>query len=107
MKANKLRHRLQIEKHTTVKSPTGAIKKEWAKLYEVYCSFEPLSVKDVLTANASNSKVTARATIRFREGIDSSMRVLYKNKYYEIEGTPLEDKDSGKDYITLMLSLIE
>lgn len=107
MKASKLRQRITLQKHTTTKSPTGAIKKEWVNLATIYCSFEPLSVKDILTAQASNSKITARCIIRKREGIDTSMRVLYKSKEYEIEGNPLEDAVSGNEYMTLTLSRIE
>lgn len=107
MKASKLRQRLVIQNFTTTRSPTGAIKKEWVNLYSVYCSFEPLSVKDVIAANTTNSKVTARAIIRYREGITSAMQVIYKGKTYLIEGNPLEDKDSGIEYLTLMLSITE
>ena len=107
MKASKLRQRATIQSYTTTRSSTGAIKQDWSNLYSVYCSFEPLSVKDILTAQSSSSKITARLTMRYREGIDTSMRVLYKNKVYQIEGNPLEDKNSGKEYMTLMLSIIE
>ena len=107
MKASKLRQRATLQAYTSTKSPTGAIKKEWANLYSVYCSFEPLSVKDVIVAQSNSSKITARLTMRYREGITSGMRILYKNKVYEIEGNPLEDANSGKEYITLMLSIIE
>lgn len=107
MKASKLRQRITLQAYTTTKSPTGAIKKEWSNLYTIYCSFEPLSVKDVIAAQSNSSKITARVTIRYREGITTGMRALYKNKVYQIEGNPLEDTNSGIEYMTLMLSIIE
>lgn len=107
MKASKLRQRATIQSYSSTRSPTGAIKKEWSNLYSVYCSFEPLSVKDVIAAQSNSSKLTARLVIRYREGIDSGMRILYKKKVYQIEGSPLTDSDSGIEYMTLMLSIIE
>lgn len=107
MKANKLRQRATLQSYTSTKSPTGAIKKEWSNLYSFYCSFEPMSVKDVIAAQSNSSKITARLILRYREGITSGMRILYKSKVYEIEGNPLEDKNSGIEYMTLMLSIIE
>ena len=107
MKAGKLRQRIIIQKQTTIKSPSGAIKTTWSDLYNVFCSFEPLSVKDILTAQSNSSKITARIVIRKRTGIDSSMRIIYKGKTYEIEGNPLEDAFTGNDYLTIMVSIIE
>lgn len=107
MKASKLRQRATIQSYSSIRSPTGAIKKEWSNLYTIYCSFEPLSVKDVITAQTNSSKLTARLVIRYREGINTGMRILYKNKVYQIEGSPLEDTNSGIEYMTLMLSIVE
>ena len=107
MKASKLRHKMIVQNSVTTKSPTGASRKEWVDLFSIFCSFEPLSVKDILTAQATSSKIMARAVIRKREGIRSSMRVIYKGKVYQIEGSPLADPNTGNDYMTLMLSIIE
>lgn len=107
MKASKLRQRATVQSYTTIKSPTGAIKKEWLNLYTVYCSFEPMSVKDIIAAQSNSSKLTARLVIRYREGITTGMRILYKSKVYQIEGSPLSDTASGIEYMTLMLSIIE
>lgn len=107
MKASKLRQKIIIQNSITIKSPTGASRKEWSNLFSIFCSFEPLSVKDILSAQATSSKITARAMVRKREGIKSSMRVIHKGKIYQIEGSPLVDPYSGNEYMTLMLSIIE
>lgn len=107
MKASKLRQVITVLKHETTKSPSGATKTVWTDYKTLYCSFEPLSVKDILTVSTSNSQIIARCVVRQREDIKGSMRVKYRSKLYEIVGEPLEDPISGRDYMTLTLKKVE
>jgi SPP1 family predicted phage head-tail adaptor len=51
----------------------------------------------------NHTKVVARITIRYRENINATMRVVHKGKAYNIEGV-LPDPDSGMEYLTLPVS---
>ena len=106
MKANKLRQRITFQSYTDTVSDTGFRTESWVDLYTVYCSFEPLSVKDYLVSQSTQSKIIARCVIRKRESINSTMRVKYKNDIYQIEGDPLTDPVSGNEYMTLTLSKV-
>lgn len=104
MEFAKLRHRISIQRRTGVQSPTtGAMEYTWNNLADVYASVVSSSVRDFITAQASNVKVTARITIRYREDIQEKDRILFRGKIYSIEGI-LPDPDSGLEYLTLPCS---
>ncbi|MNH34480.1 Phage head-tail joining protein [compost metagenome] len=64
----------------------------------------PLSARDLIAAQAAQSEATARMLIRYRPGVLSTMRILYRGELYSIEGPPLEDAKSGLEYLTIMVS---
>jgi len=104
MKAGKLRHKIQIQKKTAAQDNiTGAVTYTWSKLADVWASIEPLSAREYIAAQAVQSKVSARITIRHRDDIDATMRIAHGNKIYNIAGV-LADPKSGLEYITLPVS---
>ena len=106
--AGKLRHRLQILAATETQDPeTGEMIREWAELATVWGSFEPYSTKEFIAAASTQDQTSARSVVRYREDIVSEMRVSFRGKTYEIKGPPLPDKESGFEYLTLMLAEIK
>ena len=75
----------------------------WSPWIVLWASLEPLSVKDVMTAQAAGSEITARCKLRYRNDITSAMQIECRGQRYEINGNPLPDAKSGSEYITLML----
>lgn len=103
-KASTLRQRITVLKQTSGRSPTGAVlAPTWTTYLTLWASMEPLSVKDVLTAQAANSQTIARCIIRYRADIDSTMKIEHNGRRYEINGEPLADARSGREHLTLML----
>jgi len=106
--AGKLRHRIQIQAHRYIgQDPsTGEEQRDWVTVRECWAAIEPLSARDLIAAQAAQSKATARITIRYADDIDASMRIRDvrrgKEVIYEIEGPPLEDPVSGLEYLTLL-----
>nr|WP_298117427.1 phage head closure protein [uncultured Pseudomonas sp.] len=105
--AGRLRHRIAIQqKIETQDTTTGAIAHTWqtiAGLDSVPAAIEPLSVRDLMAAQAAQSEITARITIRYRAGLDATMRILHKDKIYNPAGW-LPDQDSGLEYLTAPVS---
>jgi len=105
--AGKLRHRIQIQAHQYIgQDPmTGEEQRGWVMVRECWASIEPLSARDLIAAQAAQSKATARITIRYADDIDASMRIRHvrrgKEVIYEIDGV-LEDPVSGLEYLTLI-----
>lgn len=105
--AGKLRHRVEIQQRVQARaSGTGAISWTWQKITngDVWAAIEPLSTREFVAAAAVQSKVTARIIVRYRSDVTSAMRVVHNGKVYSIEGPPLLDKDSGREYMTLAVS---
>ncbi|RYE50993.1 MAG: head-tail adaptor protein [Rhizobiaceae bacterium] len=104
MRAGKLRHHVTIQRAEFSQDPvTGEITPSWVEVAKVWAAIEPLSAREFIAAAASQSEVAARIVIRYRPGITSTMRVLYRGKIYNIQGV-LADMESGLDYLTLPCS---
>lgn len=106
--AGKLPHRITIEHFEEVQDQeTGRITNQWTVFAKLWSKVEPLSTKDQLQAQAINSKMTARCRIRYSSKavqITSKMRVLFREKYWKIDGEPMADNESGLEWITLNLA---
>lgn len=106
--AGKLRHRLKILAPVSEQnSQTGEMELEWAELATVWGSFEPYSTRDRLAAASVQDQTSVRSVIRYRDDVLPEMRILFRDRLYEIVGPPLTDADSGLEYMTLMLMQID
>lgn len=109
MRAGKLRHRVSLQRYQYVgQDPdTGEELRQWQDARTCWASIEPLSVREMIAAQAEQSKVSARITIRYTDDVDAAMRVVHTKrgtkKFYNIEGV-LPDNDSGLEYLTLAVS---
>lgn len=117
LEAGKLSHRVRIERYAALldsngnelQDPvTGEIPREWQRVAEVWCEIAPISGREFIMSQAIQSQVTARLTIRYRDGIDASMRAVHvrrgrPDKIYSIRAV-LPDQESGLEYLTLMTS---
>lgn len=105
LSSGRLRHRITIQEKINTQDPlTGAIVETWAdKWVNISAEVKPLSAKEFIAANSVHSQVTARIVIRFLEGIDASMRIIFREKIYNIAGL-LPDNVSGLEYITIPVS---
>ena len=109
MQSGKLPHRITIEYETEGEQDqvTGHVPIIWTEFTKVWGKLEALSTKDQLQAQAINSSMTARCKIRYSikaSQIDSTMRVLFRGKYWKIDGDPIPDNQSGLEWLTLNLS---
>ena len=104
MQAGRLRHRVTIQNRVETQGPTtGAIAVSWADVATVWAAVEPLSAREFIAAQATESQVSARITIRYRAGITPKMRVAHGDTLYDIAGV-LSDPKSGREYLTLPVS---
>lgn len=106
MDAGILRHRVNIERRVNSQDPeTGAVTPAWVPVArDVAAAIEPLSVREFIAGQAMQSEVTTRIVIRYRAGLDASMRIKHGKMIYLPAGF-LADKDSGKEYLTIPCSV--
>jgi head-tail adaptor len=107
------RHRVRIERFDYVidsdgsavqDQQTGEVHQDWIVVDRVWASIEPVSVKDFIQSAAAQSQVVARITIRARDDLDITHRLVHERDTQEVIYYPLgflRDANSGKEHITI------
>lgn len=105
IEAGRLRHRVDIQTRTdTQDAVTGEVTTEWATLHSaVPAEVAPLSVKEYLQSGTEQTQISARITLRYRAGLNHTMRILHRGRIYNPAGV-LADRDSGLEYLTIPCS---
>ena len=104
MRTGKLRHRITLQRPGLSQDPlTGEMVPGWQDVATVWGSVEPLSAREFIAAQAGQSEIGARMLIRYRAGVDATMRARHRGKVYNIHGV-LADPKSGLEYLTLPVS---
>lgn len=107
MQAGKLRHRITIQRPVETQSITdGSLSVDWQDHATVWAEITHLSARDLIAAQAADSRVMARIKIRYRSDLSDKMRLFHaaKDNFYNIEGI-LDDPESGLEYIVMPVSL--
>lgn len=84
MRAGRLRHRVVIQILTKAKNSMGEWYETWATWATVWASIEPNSGKNYFEGMQANSEVQGKIVIRYRTGVEPTMRVKYGNRYFNI-----------------------
>lgn len=117
LESGKLRHRVRIEAYAEQRDSSGEVIQDqetgevlmaWQELATVWAAVEPLSAREFIQSAATQSKVTARITMRQRDDLLPSMRLVHVRKgrpdvIYNPEGF-LPDRESGMEYMTIPCS---
>ncbi len=101
--AGELRHRVLIQQQVTTRDEDGVQTTSWVEVATVWASVEPLSAREFIQSGQTQAAVTARITIRYREGLLPTMRIVHRGQVFNIAGL-LPDKASGLEYITIPVS---
>lgn len=102
--SGKLRHKVALQRPIRTQNPdTGSVSTTWETIANVWASVEPLSAREFIAAQAVQSEISARITIRYRPDVDATMRILHRGRIYNIQGV-LSDPRSGLEYLTLPCS---
>lgn len=81
---NRLNKRITILRQTDEADEYNEPLDEWVPVAEVWAAIEPLRGREYFAARAEHAEVTTRIRIRYREGIDRTMRVKYGDIEFEI-----------------------
>lgn len=82
--AQRLDKRILVQRTATVQNEYGEPEAGWEDVAVVWAAIEPLRGQEFFAAAQENSEVTTRIRIRYREGIDRTMRVVYKNTVFQV-----------------------
>lgn len=105
MRAGRLRHRILIQEPVQIQDPeSGEMINGWRDRWDrVPAEFEFVNSRELLAAQAVQSEVTAKITIRYRDGVTASMRGIHRGRVWNFT-SPMTDNDSGLDYLVIPVS---
>lgn len=84
MRAGRLRHRITIQDKTVVQNGYGEEDITWADVDTVWAAIDPLRGREFLDGRMATAEITARITIRQRDGISPEQRVLHGSVVYDV-----------------------
>lgn len=90
MQAGKLDRQIKLLRYSRTKDTAGGISETYAEFATVWASVKDLRGSQFFAAQQSNSEVTTKFQIRYRDDLTAKDRIEWKNKQYEIIGTPIE-----------------
>jgi SPP1 family predicted phage head-tail adaptor len=103
MEAGRLRHRVTFEALVVEMDSDGAQVESWAPAFEGPLSAEisPLSGRELIAAQAVQSKLSTRIVVRYRPGFQASMRAIHRGTVYNILAV-IPDPESGFEWVSLL-----
>jgi SPP1 family predicted phage head-tail adaptor len=98
------RHRITFQKLQTTTDELGQETKEWVDDISAWAMIKTLKGREYFEVATSMSAKTYRFIIHYREGIDGTMKIKYKNRIFDIEEPPINDDELNK---TLTIIAVE
>lgn len=100
-----LRHRITLQKFTTVVNENAFEEEAWQDYKTVWASVSNLSGREYYQAAAIQAEKTVKFLIRYIEDIDTSIRILFKDKQYNI--TSIDNVKYSNKYIEIKALEVE
>lgn len=80
-----LRHRITLQTLTTQNDGYGGDAETWNDYKTVWASVEPLSGRELIQAQQTQTQYSHRIRTRFFSDFTEEMRIQYKSRTFEIE----------------------
>lgn len=84
MNPGELRHRITLQKKFTSTNENGFNVESWEDVKTLWAAVTNLHGREYFAAAAVQAENTVKFTIRYLEGIDESMRILFQSRHYNI-----------------------
>lgn len=84
MEIGDLRHRITLQKLITNVSEGGFETKKWRSVKTVWGAVSNLHGREYYAAAAVQAENTVQFTVRYLEGVDTAMRICFRNRTYNI-----------------------
>lgn len=85
LKAGLLPKRVTIQNPSTARNSFGEEDVTWATFATVWASIEPLRGVEQIQVQQVQGSVSHKITMRWISGLTPKMRILFKNRIFEIE----------------------
>lgn len=100
-KIGQLDRRIEIQSPTSTRTATGGVDVTWTALYRCFAAVSYPLTGNQEDVEGDQSVATTRVTftIRYRDGMDETMRILYSGEYYDL--MPPFAEVGRKQYLTI------
>lgn len=85
MKAGELDRRILVQRPVEVRNESGEVITGWVDVATIWANFKRVNGTDEFKAEQRSSRQQVNFKIRYRQGIDPKMTVVYDGERYEIE----------------------
>lgn len=85
MRLGPLRHRVTFESRKTGRDEFGQPLEGWDLVATLWASVEPISGRELLSSQQTQSEITHRIRCRYRAGIETAQRIVYDGRPFNIE----------------------
>ena len=95
----KFRHRISFQKPKIIRDELGQeeiVEGEWETVASAWAMIKTLQGREYYAAASAQSERTSRFVIPYQRGIDSTMRIVYDNRIFDIEQPPINDDEMDK-----------
>lgn len=94
MRAGQLRHRLAIQTATETRTDSGESVKLWTTTAQVWGSVEPMSGKELFTAQQVSPNVTHKITMRGRplSAVSPQQRIAFGDRIFQVDNALNKDE---------------
>lgn len=82
--AGRFEQRVTLQQRVAGVNALGQASTSWATVVDLWAAVEPLRGREFFAAGQTQSEVTTRITIRYRQGITSAMRLVWRGQPYDI-----------------------
>ena len=100
MRAGELRHRITIEAPMATQNAFGEPIEGWTTVADVWASREDLSGREAFLAMQTMAEVTTRFRMRYRDGVNATMRILSDGSIYRV--TSVADPDGTRRSLVIL-----
>lgn len=102
MNAGRLSHRITLQRRATTEDALGQPVGAWQDVATVWADAQPIRGREWFQAEAAQSSIDVRFTLRHRRDVSSGMRVFWNGRPYDIQSVI----DVGGDGRTLELMAV-
>lgn len=86
MRNSSLKHLVSFQKNNGVKDSLGGITESWVSLMpQEWVQIIPLKGEEKYQSKSLNTEVNHKIRMRYRDGLDSKMKIIYGTRVFEID----------------------
>ncbi len=107
MKAGRLRHYVELQRYQETTDDFGEPIKGYEHLMFTFAEVRPLLSRENWHGDMVNSEQTHKIMMRYRDGVEGTQRILFKNRIFELVGSPLNYLEKDIFYVFNVKEIFE